>query len=319
MYRKKILLIWCITFIHIILITSCSVVEKIDRKTKVNELNNNDIKVGEMFLETKSIKDIRSNVEKSIENLANDNNPYQNINKTDIIPIITDKDEICNIQLKRLDSNEIENGISFDQIFQSKKIVDSLKIYRNDRQYLNKQLNLLEESDVKSLIEFAETYLNNKYSESKFKWVVEYLEINKTSDGKDIIGVNIRPSYEGVVFARTLVLNNGKPTNTASDFRAGLIYITEKDKIDYYSGISPYYDIEIKGNPIKEILSIESVLSIVANKIDKESISEIKLFELAYRLNKDLSAIPIWNIVVNENGNDRNFQIDAVTGDVYFE
>ena len=61
------------------------------------------------------------------------------------------------------------------------------------------------------------------------------------------------------------------------------------------------------------------MLSIVANKIDKDSVSEIKLFELAYRLNKDLSAVLIWNIVVNENGNDRNFQIDAVTGDVYFE
>lgn len=57
----------------------------------------------------------------------------------------------------------------------------------------------------------------------------------------------------------------------------------------------------------------------MANKIDKKSVSEIKLFELAYRLDKYLSAVPIWNIVVKENGNDRNFQIDAVTGDVYFE
>lgn len=49
----------------------------------------------------------------------------------------------------------------------------------------------------------------------------------------------------------------------------------------------------LSGNLISEILSIESVLYIGANKIDKSSVNKIKMLELAYRLNNSLSAVPI--------------------------
>lgn len=49
----------------------------------------------------------------------------------------------------------------------------------------------------------------------------------------------------------------------------------------------------LSGNLISEILSIESVLYIVANKIDKSSVNKIKMLELVYRLNNSLSAVPI--------------------------
>lgn len=272
-----------------------------------------------MIFETKSISEIRAGAEKSMSVFGTDSSKYGNIKKTDIVPIITDKDEIYNIKLERLDGNELTSDNTFNDLVASKKITGSMEVYRNDKERIKTKLNITDGTDIEDLIKFVENDLDTVYKDSPFQWVVEYVEVYTSSDKQDFVSVSIRPSFEGVVFTRTLVLNNGIPTNIARDFGGGLLNITDMSKVYEYHGISPYYEVEKQGEAISEILSIESVLSIVANKIDKTTISEIQLFELAYRLNKDLSAVPIWNIVVKENGNDRNFQIDAVTGDVYFE
>lgn len=301
--------------------TSCGV-EKIEKKQEINDKVNqksDELNVANMNFEKKKISEIRENAEKSMSVLGTDRSPYGNIGKTDIVPIITDKDEIYKINIKELGGNKITTGNTFNGILESKEIKDSYIVYRNDKENIKKKLKITDGTNIEELIEFVEKYMNDEFDNSPFKWVVENVWVHTSTDKKDYVTVAIRPSYDGVVFTRTLVLNNGIPTNTASDFRGGLINITEMNKVCEYHGISPYYEVEKQGDSISEILSIESILSIVANKIDKSSVNEIKMFELAYRLNKSLSAVPIWNIVVKENGNDRNFQIDAITGDVYFE
>ena len=316
--NKKIIVL--ILLVLPFLLTSCGVVKKIENQTKISdEGKSKNLNVSNMNFEMDSISEIRNSVEKCMSSLGTDRSEYENIAKTSIIPIITDKDEIYNIELKRMDGNELTESGNFNDIIASKKIINSNMIYRNNKEKIKKKLNISVETDVQDLIDFVEKDMDNTYNDSPFKWITEYVEVNTSSDGNDFVSISIRPSYDGVVFTRTLVLNNGTPTNSASDFRGGLLNITSMNKIDEYYGISPYYEVNKQGEAISQILNIESVLSIVANKIDKDSVSEIKLFELAYRLNKDLSAVLIWNIVVNENGNDRNFQIDAVTGDVYFE
>lgn len=302
-----------------VLFTSCNAVQKVEKQTKVNREKSGDIKVSEMVFETKSISEIRENKETSMSVLGTGSSRYGNILKTDIVPIITDKDEIYNIKLEKSEGNELTSGSTFSTMLGSKEIININKVYRNDKERIKTKLNITDGTDIEELIKFTEDYMDTTFKDSPFKWVVEYAEVMTSSDKQDFVSVYIRPSYDGVVFTRTLVLNNGIPTNTASDFRGGLLSITSMNKVYEYQGISPYYEVEKQGDAISEILSIDSVLSIVANKIDKNSTSEIKLFELAYRLNKDLSAVPIWNIVIKENENDRNFQIDAVTGDVYFE
>lgn len=306
--------------------TSCGV-EKIERETKVNnkidenvnDKNTDEINVSDMYFEKKKISDIRADVVETMSVLGTESSKYGNIGKTDIVPIITDKDEIYKIQMKELEGNEITTGSTFNSILESKKITGSYTVYRNDKEKIKKKINITNGTDIKELIEFVEKYMNAEFDNSPLKWVVEYVDVHTSSDNKDYITISIRPSFDGVVFTRSLVLNNGIPTNTARNFGGGLLNIDEMNKVHEYHDISPYYEVEKQGDAISEILSIESVLSIVSNKIDKSSVSEIVMFELAYRLNKKLTAVPIWNIVVKENGNDRNFQIDAVTGDVYFE
>lgn len=302
-----------------IIFTSCMGVEKIEKQTEISNEKADQKRVSEVTFETKGISEIRDYAEKSMSVLGTDNSEFSNIGQTDIIPIITGKDWIYNIQLKKMDGNELTNNRGFSDALASKHITNTYDVYRNDKEKIKKKLNIPNGTDIEDLIAFAENYLNTTYKDSIFEWFVEYVTVHTSTEQKDFIVVSVRPSYDGVVFTGRFVLNNGIPTNTAKDFRGGHLCITEMNKIDEYHEISPNYEVEKQGEAIGEILSIESVLSIVANKIDKESVSEIKLFELAYRLNKDLTAVPIWNIVVHENGNDRNFQIDAVTGDVYFE
>lgn len=302
-----------------VLLMACGVVEKIEVQTNMMEEKKDNPQVADTYFEKSDIRTIRENVRESMSILGTDEGKFQNIGKTDIIPIITDKDEIFSLRLKKLEGNEITKTDNFYDIEATKKIMNSDKIYRNDMKKIKKPICISGETDIQAIMEFAENIMNNTYKDSPFQWVTEYVEINSSTDKMDFVSISIRPAYEGVVFTRTLVLNRGVPTNVAPDFRSGLLNITRMNQIDEYYGISPYYEVEKTGEGIEEILSIESVLSIVANKIDKNSVSQIKLFELAYRLNKNMSAVPIWNIVVNEQGADRNFQIDAVTGDVYFE
>lgn len=305
-----------------VLFTSCGGVKRIEKKTKENQTNIDGLQVSEMVFEVKSISEIRADAEAEIDKLGTKKSKYENIGKSNIIPIITEKDEIYQLQLKRLDGNEISGGKSFSDLLESKKSSEGFtfnEIYRNDKEKIKTKLRIKDGTDVKDLIEYVEEYMNTTYEDSPFQWCVDYMEILTSKDNEDFIGISIRPSFDGVVFMRTLVLNDGKPPMIASDFRSGTLNVNEMNNIYEYSGISPYYEVERQGEPIGEILSIDSILSIVANKIDKNSISDIKSFELAYRLDRSLSAVPIWNIVINEKGNDRNFQIDAVTGDVYFE
>lgn len=305
-----------------VLFTSCGFIEKSEKKEKLFDEKKDEIKVSEMFFETKSISEVRSDAEKSMSVFGTNKSKYDNIGKTDIVPIITDKDEIYKIKLAKLDGNELTNDETFDAMMSSKKIINSYTAYRNDKKMINTKLNITDGTDIKDLIEFVENYMDSTYSDSPFKWNAEYVYVATVSGNQDFVSVYIRPSYDGVVFKRTVVFNDGKPTdlaNTAKDFKDGTVYVTDMNKIYGYQSISPYYEVERQGEAISEILSIESVLSIVANKIDKESVSRIKLFELAYRVNRDLTAVPVWHIVVNENGVDRNFQIDVATGDVYFE
>ena len=318
--KSKTIRILAVTVLMIsVLFTSCGLIEKIEKKEKIGD---GEIKVSEMFIETKSISEVKAGAEKSMSVFGTKSSKYGNIGKTDIVPIITDKDEIYNIKLTRLDGNELTNDKTFVDTLASKKNTETYMAYRNDKEKVKTKLNITDGTDIKDLIEFAENYMDTTYSDSPFKWITEYVEVVTTSDKQDFVSVYVRPSYDGVVFKRKVVFNDGKPTdfaNTAKDFRDGTLYVTDMNEIYGYQGISPHYEVEKQGEAISEILSIESVLSIVANKIDKGSVSNIKLFELAYRLNKDLSAVPVWHIVVNENGADRNFQIDAVRGDVYFE
>lgn len=334
---KKSLAVTVITVIMAsVFLTSCAGVEKIEKQEKkevqtsttgekgeqsnTSEEKGDKLNVSEMKFETKSIDEIRAGVENSMSVLGTDSSEYGNIAKADIVPIITDEDEIYNIKLERLDGNDLADGSRVADLLNSDMYVNSYEVYRNDKERVKTQLKLSgDDTDIESLIEFVENYMDTTYKDSLFKWVVEYITVYELSNKQNYVSVGIRPSYDGVVFTKNLVLNDGLPTRIASEFRGGTISIISKDSIYGYSGICPYYNIEKQGEAISEILSIECVLSIVANKIDKGNVNEIKVFELAYRLNKDLSAVPIWNIVVSENGVDRNFQIDAVTGDVYFE
>lgn len=321
MIRKKGFVIVMTTSMLFVL-TACGAVKKIEKETKMTETKSDANAVTDitaMNFEKKSIAEIKESAKKSMSVLGTDDSKYGNIASSNVVPIITDKEEIYNLKLNKSDGNDIEKPGSFNEVIASKRIDNVKEIYRNDMEGIKQEINMAECTDAEHLIEYIENYMNTTYIDSPFKWVVEYLNVNTSSDKKDYIGVSIRPSYDGVVFTRTLVMNDGLPVNDASDFRGGLIYITEMNNIQEYYGISPYYEVEKQGDAITDILSIESVLSIVANKIDKESISEIKLFELAYKLKKDLTAVPIWSVTVVENGEDRNFQIDAVTGDVYFE
>lgn len=304
------------------LLTSCGIVKKIDNKEKTNG-SNSEIETGteieKMNFDTKEIAGIRDDVADILNKLGTDSSIYGNLADTSIIPIITDKDEIYSLQLEKMDGNNLSKTGGVGGILSTKSISSQKKIYRNDMEGRNIILKYMKEKSVGEIMNYVEEYLDSTYEDSPFKWCVEYMQIYTTSDKQNYISLGVRPSYEGIVFTRTLVLNNGIPTNIPEDFRCGLVNMTETDKIDEYYDISPYYNVKKQGEPIKKILSIDSVLSIVANKIDTKSVSEIRIFELAYRLNRDLTAVPIWNIVVYENGNERNFQIDAVTGDVYFE
>ncbi len=314
---KKIFLAAAVT--STIVLTSCMGVEKIEKKQEISSEKTGQRKVSEMNFERKSIREVRNNAEEIMGVLGTDKSEFQNIGETHVAPIITDKDEIYSIQLTKLEGNDLTSGTSFDSVLASKKIISSCDIYRNDQERIKKKLNMPNGTDIKDLIAFAENYMDTTYQDSEFQWVVEYVTVHTSNDQKDYAFVSVRPSYDGVVFTGRLVLNDGVPTNIPIDFRRGTLCMTEMNKIYEYQGISPYYKVEKQGEAISEILDMESVLSIVANKIDKNSVSEIKMFELAYRLKRDLSAVPIWNIVVLENGHERNFQIDAVTGDVYFE
>ena len=298
------------------------VTEKTENKEKVNKKKEYKIKVSGEVLETKSISEVRDDAEKSMSVLGADSSKYYNIAKTDIIPIITDRDEIYKIKLTKLDGNELKNGNTFESMVSSREIINTYKVYRNDKERVKTKINITNGTDIKDLIEFAENYMNATYKKSPFKWIAETVEVVTAYDKKDYARINIRPSYDGVVFKRTALFKDGKPTDLgtcAMDFRTGTLYVTDMNKIYEYRDISPYYKVERQGEAINQIISVESVLSIVANKIDKKSVSDIRVFELAYMLNRDLSAVPIWNIVIRENGSERNFQIDAVTGYVYFE
>ncbi|MDE5780600.1 MAG: hypothetical protein K2I03_03880 [Lachnospiraceae bacterium] len=300
-------------------LTACSDVEKIEKKTNTANEENKNIKVSQMIFETKSISEIRNGSEKSMSVLGTAGSEYGNIGKTGIVPIITNEDEIYNIKLTRSDGNELTKTGSFNDELSSNRITDSYQVYRNDKEKVKTKLNIPDGTDIEDLIGFVENYMDTTYSDSLFKWIVENVSVITLSDKKDVISVSVRPSYDGVVFIGTLIFNDAIPTNATFDFMFGYLNITSMNKIDEYYGISPYYEVERQGEAISEILSIESVLSIVANRIDRESVSEIRVFELAYRLDRNRTAVPIWNIVINENDTVRNFQIDAVTGDVYFE
>ncbi|MBD5137074.1 MAG: hypothetical protein HDT39_14135 [Lachnospiraceae bacterium] len=300
-------------------LTACSDVEKIEKKTNTANEENKNIKVSQMIFETKSISEIRNGSEKSMSVLGTDSSEYGNIGKTGIVPIITDEDEIYNIRLTKSDGNELTKTSSFNDEISSKRITDSYQVYRNDKEKVKTKINIPDGTDIEDLIGFVENYMDTEYSDSLFKWVVEDVIVYTLSDKRDVISVTVRPSYDGVVFTRTLIFDDAIPANARFDFMDGLLNITSMNKIDEYYGISPYYEVERQGDAISEILSIESALSIVANKTDRESVNEIEMFELAYRLNRNMTAVPIWNIVINENDAVRNFQIDAVTGDVYFE
>jgi len=124
-------------------------------------------------------------------------------------------------------------------------------------------------------------------------------------------------------FTGQLVPNDGNKVcrnNTAEDFRSGNVCIWNNNEVKGYGFINPYYDIEKQGEPISEIVSVETVIDIVSSKIGDNAENYIKMFELDYSLNKNsYVAKPIWYVVVNINGVDRNFQIDAVSGEIYFE
>ena len=267
-------------------LTACSDVEKIEKKSNTANEENKNIKVSQMIFETKSISEIRDGSEKSMSVLGTAGSEYGNIGKTGIVPIITDEE---------------------------------YQVYRNDKEKVKTKINIPDGTDIEDLIGFVENYMDTEYSDSLFKLIVENVSVITLSDKKDVISVSVRPSYDGVVFTRTLIFDDAIPANARFDFMDGLLNITSMNKIDEYYGISPYYEVERQGDAISEILSIESAVSIVANKTDRESVNEIEMFELAYRLDRNMIAVPIWNIVINENDADRNFQIDAVTGDVYFE
>ena len=301
------------------LLTACSGVEKIEKRTNTANENNKNLKVSGMIFETKSISEIRADAEKSMSVFGTDSSEYGNIGKTDIVPIITDEDEIYNIKLTKLDGNKLTETGSFNEEMESKRITDTYSVYRNDKKKVKTKLNIPDGTDIEDLIGFVENYMDTTYSDSLFKWAVEDVLVSTSSDEKEFVSVSVRPSYGGVVFAKTLVINNGIPANVALDFRYGRLNMTSMNKIDEYHDISPYYEVEKQGEAISEILSIESVLSIVANKIDKDHVNKIKLFELAYVLNRNMTAVPIWNIVIKEKDAERTFQIDAVTADMYFE
>lgn len=319
MHKKRLTMYMMLSMIIGISLSACGMVEKIEENESVSAIKNKDTFIREMFFETKSIEEVRDSADAVLSELGTDNSMYGNIASTSIVPIITEKNEIYNIKLVKKENNNLSKAGDFDTLLSSEKKSSSLNIYRNDKTEYDRKLNISKNISVAELIQDVEQFLNTEYSNSPFKWYVEYLDIYTTKNKQDYINVSVRPAYDGVVFTRTLVLNNGLPTNTANDFRGGLINITPDGEINEFYDINPDYTVEKQGEKITEILSLESVLSIIANKSDKKTINEIKLFELAYRLNKNLNAVPIWNIVINENGNDRNFQIDAVTGDVYFE
>lgn len=295
--------------------------EEVTEEANVTEKKAYEFNISGVVLKSESISKVRENAEKSMSILGTDKSKYNNIAKSNIIPIITDKDKIYNLKLERLDGNELDNNMAY-YMYGSREIVDSYKVYRNDRERVKTKLNITNGTNIEDLIEFAEIYMNFVYRKSPFKWVVENVQVSTAYDKQDYAQINIRPSYDGVVFKRTDMFKDGKPTDLAAcatDFRKGTLYVKEMNKIYGYSSISPNYKVERQGEAITEILSIESVLSIVANRIDEKSVSDIRVFELAYRLNRDLTAIPVWNIVIRENGSERNFQIDAVTGYIYFE
>lgn len=318
MYRNKKILAVTVLMASFLL-AACSGVEKIEKRTNTADENNENIQLSGMIFETKSISEIRASAEKSMSVFGTDSSEYGNIGKTDIVPIITDEDEIYNIKLTKLDGNGLTKTGSFNEEMESKRITDTYRVYRNDKKKVKTKLNIPDGTDIEDLIGFVENYMDTTYSDSLFKWAVEDVSVSTSSDEKEFISVSVRPSYGGVVFAKTLVFNDGIPANVALDFRYGCLNITSMNKIDEYHDISPYYEVEKQGEAISEILSIESVLSIVANKIDKDSVNDIKLFELAYMLNRNMTAVPVWNIVIKEKDAERTFQIDAVMGDVYFE
>ena len=300
-------------------LTACMGVNKIEKKTELDDKTIGRKQISEIFFEKKEISEIRANAEKSMGLLGSEDSDFPNLGQTKVAPIITTKDSISALQLKKLEGNELTGGGGFSETLASKKIIDTYEVYRNDQEKVKKKIHIVNGTNIEDMIQYVENYLDTIYSKSEFKWIVEYVTVHTSDDQKEYADVSVRPSYDGVVFTGRLVLNNGIPDNIAKDFRGGHLCISRMNEIDEYHDISPYYEIEKQGEPIGKILSIESVLSIVSNKVDHDTISNIKIFELAYRLKKDLSAVPIWNVVVNENGNDRNFQIDAVTGDVYFE
>lgn len=301
--------------------TNYKFIEEVTEETNVTDKKEYEFNILGVILKSESISRVRADAEKSMSILGTDNCNYNNIAKTDIIPIITDKDKIYNIKLERLDDNELGNNMA-GYMYGSREIIETYKVYRNDRERVKTKLNITNGTDIKDLIEFAEKYMNTAYRKSPFKWVVENVEVSTAYDKQDYAQINIRPSYDGVVFKRTMIFKDRNLTDLeacAGDFNKGTLYVKEMNKIYGYSNISPNYKVKRQGDAITEILSIESVLSIVSNRIDKNSVSDIRVFELAYRLNRDLSAIPIWNIVIRENGSERNFQIDAVTGYIYYQ
>lgn len=319
MDRKKKFLTATLLFLSVIF-ASCNSVKKIERQTKIADGKASKPKVSGPIFETKSISQIRDGAGKSMEVFGTDSSKYGNIGKTGIVPIITDKDEIYNIKLEKSDGNELTDGNSWGDMLTPNKVTNSYSVYRNDKEKIKTRLNIKDGTDIGDLINFTENYMDTTYNDSPFKYLVENVQVTTTSDKQDFVSVAIRPSYDGVVFIKTYFLKNGLPENIPRDFTGGNLGVMEMNKIYSYSGISPYYNVEKQGEAISEILSIESVLSIVANKINKDKVNDIKLFELAYRLNRDYSAVPVWNIVIDEAGNgDRNFQIDAVKGDVFFE
>ncbi len=301
----------------ICLVTGCSVVKKIDKREKLNSSVIKEQQIPEIYFEKKSISEVRQEAVEEMRNLGTKESKFTNCNETEDVAVVTEKDEIYRLSLEKQEGNDLSNHNSIYSLIGNQTGFKQNKYYRGDGKYQDTILNIDGSPTIHEVITNVETYMKHTYPDSPFVWMVEGINV-MSKDGKDYVDMNVRPSYDGVPFVGKLVVNNGKITNTAKDFRSGVIGVTQAQEIYSYEGISPYYKVERLGEPITEVMTLGSALSVVSHKMGSSPFW-IEEVELSYRLEKNMEAVPIWNILLNSAKGELNYQIDAVTGEVYYE
>lgn len=224
--------------------------------------------------------------------------------------------------IKKQINNSTEHG-SDTFVPENYDIVKTYFIYGKE-DLKKEKYNLIDgECSVKEAIDYVENYYNNEFKYSfKEDLSIEIFRVDVIKPDENTYGyyMHYRRKHNEIPFD---TIKNGAFTydNLTKSFDIASVLISNKDYIDFMQGVYPNQIVKKEDNEIDKIISLDTVIKSISDKLTSETLFNITSIELIYSINptdKYEEAILTWKIVAT-NSNDKGIvyiYCDILTGEV---